>query len=82
MPALSIFLNGPESFTPIPENARIHHVTERMEVAFLEHGMVSGAPSVMLRIALPDGSVVLAETSYALFDGAARAMRSRVERTS
>lgn len=77
MPALSIFLDGPEAFTPIPEGASIHHVTQAMEIALLEGGMASGKPSVMLRIGLPDGSVVIAETSLALFMMAADAFQVR-----
>ncbi len=77
MPALSIFLDGPEAFTPIPSGATVHHVTKAMEVALLEGGMASGKPSVMLRLELPDGSVVIAETSLALFMMAADAFEAR-----
>jgi hypothetical protein len=38
--------------------------------------MASGKPSVMLRIDLPDGRVVLAETSLRLFAAAAHAFAS------
>jgi len=46
-------------------------------LAVLPGGMESGAPSVMFRIDLPDGRVLLAETSMALYLTAADAMRAR-----
>jgi hypothetical protein len=79
MPVLSIRLDGPEDLTPIPAGAKVHHVTEAFEVALVLGGMQSGAPSVMFRIPLPDGSFAIVETSLNLFDMAATAMRSRVE---
>jgi hypothetical protein len=36
----------------------------------------------MLRFELPDGSIVIAETSHELFQMAAIAMKARVERMS
>jgi hypothetical protein len=38
----------------------------QIEIGALQGGMASGAPSVALCIQLPDGRVVLAETSMAL----------------
>lgn len=46
-------------------------------VAALPGGMQSGKPSVTLRFDLPDGRVLIAETSMALFLSAARAFRAR-----
>jgi hypothetical protein len=43
----------------------------------LEGGMASGAPSVMIRLDLPDGRTVLAETSLKLFLTAAEALMAR-----
>lgn len=43
-----------------------------MQVAVLEKGMQGGKPSIMLRIDLPDGKTVLAETSARLWCTAAR----------
>lgn len=40
------------------------------EIARLEAGMTSGKSSVTVRINLPDGKVVLAETSFALLRNA------------
>lgn len=48
-----------------------------IEVAVLNKGMESGRPSVCFRFALPDGQVVLAETSARLFCAAARAINAK-----
>lgn len=48
-----------------------------IQVARLPGGMVSGKSSVAIRIDLPDGRVVVAETSLALFLGAARVFQVR-----
>jgi hypothetical protein len=50
-----------------------------IEVALLRGGMVSGAPSVTIRINLPDGRVVLTETSLQLFLAAADALRAAAQ---
>lgn len=46
-------------------------------VTALAGGMTSGRTSVMLRLDLPDGRVVLAETSLRLFLMAAAGLRAR-----
>lgn len=46
-----------------------------IQVAALPGGMTSGRTSVTFRLDLPDGTVVLAETSLLLFLTAARAFR-------
>ena len=53
--------------------------TESLSVALLPGGMSSGKASVALRIDLPDGRTVIAQTSHELFEGAARAFRGRLE---
>lgn len=58
----------------------IIHVTEGMHIAALSSGMESGKPSVAIRIDLPDGSVVIAETSMRLFLGAAEVFRARYQK--
>ena len=45
-----------------------------LKIAVLDEGMESGKPSIMLRIDLPDGKTVIAETSARLFCIAARAI--------
>ena len=61
---------------------RVIHLGENsvIEVARLRGGMQSGKSSVMLRLDLPDGAVVLAETSMALFQTTAAALRGAEER--
>lgn len=49
----------------------------KMAVAVLERGMTSGKPSVALRIDLPDGRTVVAETSARLFCTAARMIMAK-----
>lgn len=46
-------------------------------VAVLDAGMKSGQPSIMLRLDLPDGRTVLAETSARLFCTTAQAIMAR-----
>ena len=45
-----------------------------IHVAALSGGMASGKPSVTIRMDLPDGSVVIGQTSLALFLAAADAL--------
>jgi len=46
-------------------------------IAVLSRGMESGRPSLTFRIDLPDGRVVLVETSLRLFMTAVKAIRAR-----
>lgn len=55
----------------------IIHLTGTIRVACLEGGTVSGKPSVGLGFELPDGKVVLAETTLALFLTAADAFKAK-----
>lgn len=48
-----------------------------IQVAVLDRGMESGRPSIALRIDLPDGQHVIAETSARLFVTAARAIHAK-----
>jgi hypothetical protein len=48
-----------------------------IKVSVLEGGMSSGKASVMIRLDLPDGRTVLAETSLALFLTAAKAFEAK-----
>lgn len=50
---------------------------EEIAVNVLDSGMKSGQPSVGLRIDLPDGRTVLAQTSARLFCTAAKAIMAR-----
>jgi hypothetical protein len=61
---------------PDLQEREIIHTTD-VHVAGLEGGMGSGAPSIALRIDLPDGRSVVAETSLALFLTCADGLRAR-----
>jgi hypothetical protein len=52
---------------------------EPIEMALLQGGMVSGASAVAIRLNLPDGRVVVTETSLALLVTCVRAMVARTE---
>lgn len=74
MPVLRIYTSGdgvwPDLQRLVSEDGtdpRVIQVQEPIEVCALAEGMASGKPSVTVRMNLPDGSVVLGETSLALF---------------
>ena len=48
-----------------------------IQVAVLEAGMSSGRPSIAIRIDLPDGRFVIAETTARLFCTAGKAIMAR-----
>ena len=48
-----------------------------IEVAGLPDGIVSGKPSVAFRLDLPDGRIIIAETTLALFLTVADAMKAK-----
>lgn len=48
-----------------------------LRVSVLAGGMTSGKPSIGIRLDLPDGRVVIAETSARLFVTTARAIEAR-----
>jgi hypothetical protein len=78
VPSLNVILEEPawpELRTRPPED--VIHITTPISVAALEGGMESGATSVAIRLDLPDGRVVIAETSLALFLAAGRAIVAR-----
>jgi formylmethanofuran dehydrogenase subunit C len=83
MLAIDLRLDGdncwPELAEPMRDGRVIHLGNDAgaIGVAALGGGMVSGKTSVMLRIDLPDGRIVMAETSLALLLAAADAMRVR-----
>jgi hypothetical protein len=55
---------------------RLVHTTEPLRLTILDGGMTSGLPSVAIRLDLPDGKVVIAETSLQLFLTAADALKT------
>lgn len=78
MPNLDIRMEGDNAWPDLAvRQGDIINVTDTLGVTFLEGGMQSGAGSVAIRLDLPDGKVVIAETSWALFAMAARAFGAR-----
>lgn len=75
MPSLKIHLSGDGAWPDMAGKEIIQ--VEDLEVAALEAGMTSGQPSVAVRLDLPDGRVVFAQTSMRLFLQAADAFRTR-----
>lgn len=77
MPNMKIILNVDDAPARDLDPAKIIHVTETVTVIRIPRGMQSGKSSVMLRLDLPDGRTVLAETSMALFLTAAQAFAAK-----
>lgn len=85
MPVMTIILDADDAWADLsgdgPHGLAPHVILadndEPIQVGVLAAGMTSGKPSVMFRIHLPDGRIVLAETSLALFASAARAALAR-----
>lgn len=79
MPELKVILNGDGCWPDLAERRVVHlgNGAPPIQVAGLEGGMTSGAASVSIRVDLPDGTVVVAETSLRLFLAAAAALSAR-----
>lgn len=83
MLAISLKLAGDGAYPDLAEKMAtgqvIHLANDAPPIGItaLAGGMVSGRTSVMLRLDLPDGRTVLAETSLTLFLTAADALRAR-----
>lgn len=60
---------------------RVIGVVETFRIARLSRGMTSGETSVAIRIDLPDGRVVIAQTSLRLLTMAVRAFEAREGQT-
>ncbi len=81
MPQMTLNLDGDNAWPDLrdmPSNKIVWlPETAMIQVAALDGGMSSGKPSVTFRIDLPDGRVVLAQTSARLFVMAAAAIVTR-----
>lgn len=75
MPLLKILLQGDGAWPDLADRRDdvVHLANDAppIQVSVLDDGMESGAPSVSIRIDLPDGTIVIAETSLRLFLNAA-----------
>lgn len=81
MPVIDLRLDGDAAFPDLRDNPKVVVVDNatKWTVARLSAGMESGAPSLVLRLDLPDGQIILAETSQATWVAAARAFEARTE---
>ncbi len=78
MPQLNIILHEnpwPDLFGK--ETIHLGNDAKPIQVAGIVHGMESGKTSVMIRLDLPDGKIVLAETSLELFVAAGKALEAK-----
>jgi hypothetical protein len=83
MPALDIILHGDGCWPDLKEHPdRVIHLADGTLIAMaaLPGGMTSGQTSVSIRIDLPDGRVVVAETSLALLGTAVDMFRAQDKR--
>jgi hypothetical protein len=60
-----------------PQVIHLGNGAKPIQVAVLDGGLVSGRPSVAIRLDLPDGQVVVAETTARLFVMAGRAISAK-----
>lgn len=76
---LEVILNGEGCWPDIQEviDSGNLEMGESVKICALPGGMQSGKPSCTIRVDLPGGKVVLAETSLLLFQSAARAFTAR-----
>lgn len=78
MPEMTINLQGDNCWPDLQDKGFITADKNKpIQLATLPAGMVSGKPSVSIRMDLPDGTTVIGETSVALFQMAAAAMKGR-----
>lgn len=79
MIAMKVTFDGDNAWTDLAGKPIIHlgEGAAAIEVAVLNGGLTSGRPSVAIRLELPDGRVVIAETSARLFVSAGRAIGAR-----
>jgi hypothetical protein len=73
---LSIILDGDGCWPDLAEKEVVE--ADLTAVAPLEHGTALGKPTVTFRVDLPDGKVVLAQTTLSLFLSAADAFKARL----
>lgn len=79
MPNMNIVMDGDGALADIPRD-KIIHVRNIEMMTRLPGGMASGASSVGILIALPDGRYVFAETSLAILNTAVHAFTGADQR--
>lgn len=76
MPIMHVLMNA-EGMAKEVDPMRMIHLNSDITVGALDNGMSSGKPSVAFMFTLPDGNTVIAETSLALFQMAAKAFTAK-----
>lgn len=81
MNGIKIITDGEGCWSDIAEkiiNGDLIHLGNgnMIEIAMLKNGTVQGKPSLSIRVDLPDGKVMIAETTLELFVAAARAFEA------
>jgi uncharacterized protein (UPF0371 family) len=75
---MDVNLNGDNAWPDLQgKEDSIIELEKMIQVAVLDRGMTSGKPSVCFRLNLPDGKVVLAQTSARLFCTAAKMIMAK-----
>ncbi len=79
MPVLNVILGKEPAWPDLAGKEVIHLGNDAppIQVASLEGGMAGGATSIAIRIDLPDGRIVIAETSLRLFVHGAKLLVAR-----
>ena len=78
MPEMIINLSGDGCWPDLKEKGFIEADPKKpIQLGALPAGMGSGRPSVSIRMDLPDGTVVIGQTSVALFQMASAALTGR-----
>lgn len=78
MPVMDVVLDTTNLWPDLKEMPHaIIHTTTNLQVAVMEGGMASGRPSIMIRIDLPDGRVVLFETSARIYCSGAKIIMAK-----
>lgn len=80
MNRIDVYLNGDNCWSDLSaQREKIIHVNDNgaISLAGLSQGTEAGKPSVALRINLPDGRVVIVETTLALLLTATDVLRTR-----
>lgn len=72
----SLLFLGTNDPSPYPDLTKVIE-TQRVDIVVIEDGMSSGRPAVALKIDLPDGQTVIAQTSARLFCTHAKAIMAR-----
>jgi len=78
MPGLNMYLDGDGIWPDLATKNTIQIPDDQpIGLALLHGGMASGKPSVTIRLDLPDGTPVVAQTSLKLLEAFVRVARAR-----